>query len=959
MDANGTRFHLLLGRDDWANCTALEPHCGEVAPRTLAMSWAAAPIESNTSGLEWDAEHFQLTLQPRLFQFKSAAAHALALSQRRGAGRDRYGNWYWIADSGQEIRVNSAGTGVSSHFWSAGDGVEGETQPRFGDFAPLNPKPAVTPLPLSGLAVTEDHYLVVGVLQPAGLVIFDLHAGGSPRQMLWPGTVPFAPFDMAPAPGGGVWILDRTDARYWALDRHFNVIRLDQAATTLTHDEFQPIDHSSTRQSATRPFPEAIMLDASSPVAARDPIAIEALPDGTVLILDNTPGQPFSQIFHYRLGEQLGEPVSTDAVLSVVEDEAKTKYHLRGYDFCFVSRADGGDSELLGRLYVAAMDGNQSYAFNVFRQNQQLELQALAEYLPMRLFGGKALVTASMQPNEPGVQQYYDFDESWIPLVEQKRPLYEPAATLCTPIFDGREPDCVWHRLMLDACIPPDSQVQAWSRAAIEKNMLCHAEWFREPDLYLRGAGSEQPYVSQKLTNDNGTWELLFQRARGRYLQLKVTLRGNGRTTPRLRALRAYYPRFSYLEHYLPGVYREDHESASFLERFLANTEGFYTTIEDKIAAAQILFDVRSAPSDALDWLASWFGIALDPVWDDTRRRLFIKHAMDFFQYRGTVRGLLMALHLAFDDCADETLFEPPVNEPSTRRVVQKYPGCAVENTYKILSVKRLHPETIRIIEKYRTRLAPAVVFGDPTELSGPRVVTQTARWQPAQGGAVLSQLYTEALGLSTPTPFPIRDPGGTQSAAWQQFARDNLGFAPSVTDDDLERWQNFLARRYPNLDTLNAAYGRVGAQSWNAFSDAQLPTQLPSEGAPLRDWVQFEGVLLAMRRTAHWFSVLLPAPTNSTDADEHERRRALATRIVNLEKPAHTVFDVKFYWAMFRVGEARLGEDTLIDLGSRAPQLVRPLVLGQGYLSESYLEPGHLQNVADRQVLGRERLSQ
>jgi hypothetical protein len=72
-----------------------------------------------------------------------------------------------------------------------------------------------------------------------------------------------------------------------------------------------------------------------------------------------------------------------------------------------------------------------------------------------------------------------------------------------------------------------------------------------------------------------------------------------------------------------------------------------------------------------------------------------------------------------------------------------------------------------------------------------------------------------------------------------------------------------------------------------------------------------------------------------------------LARRVVELEKPAHTVFDVGFYWALFRVGSARLGYDSLVDAGSRAAALV----LDKAFVGESYLAypPGHP---------GRERLT-
>jgi len=137
------------------------------------------------------------------------------------------------------------------------------------------------------------------------------------------------------------------------------------------------------------------------------------------------------------------------------------------------------------------------------------------------------------------------------------------------------------------------------------------------------------------------------------------------------------------------------------------------------------------------------------------------------------------------------------------------------------------------------------------------------------------------------------------------------------------------------------------------------LPIDLPPDGAPLIDWYQFQTVALAIRRTAHRFTVLLPAPkTPDPDGAEHQRRLELTRRVIELEKPAHTVFDIKFYWAYFRVGQARLGDDTIVERGSRTPELWPGLVLGRDYLASSFLAAGHPQNVKGRQIVGRDRLT-
>ena len=198
-----------------------------------------------------------------------------------------------------------------------------------------------------------------------------------------------------------------------------------------------------------------------------------------------------------------------------------------------------------------------------------------------------------------------------------------------------------------------------------------------------------------------------------------------------------------------------------------------------------------------------------------------------------------------------------------------------------------------------------------------------------------------------------MRDPGGARSAEWRAFSRDVLGFVPEASDADDAAWHDFLARKYASVKNLNAAYKTPPRAS---VADVPLPASLPPDGPALYDWYEFESVVVATRRAAHRFSVLLPVPgTETFDTEAQRARRDLTRRVVDLEKPAHTIFDIQFYWAMFRVGHARLGDDTIVDLGGRAPALMPPMKLGHEHLAESYLAAAHPQSVGEgRTVVGR-----
>lgn len=999
MDVNGTKFHLLLTRDDWATC--LSGETGE----TLQSIWKReAEGESIAEQkFDWDENSGEITLQKQIFKFTAAPKDEKPkLENRRGAARDRYGNWYWIDESGLKIKVLSVGSNNVSDFYPAENIEEIKSQ---GDFQPLE-KSVEPTVSLRGLAVTIDHFLIVGTTEPAGLLIFDLFAGGEPRRVLWRGDTDFAPFDIAARRGGGAFVLDRANKRCWTLDRSFQPVGGKLSENEAKTEDFQPVDESEGRKISVSTGADYFTLLAET----NDPISIEALPDDTILILDSPPeSEDFSVIYRYYRGALL-DALETKGILSKVEaaprdiSSPQKPFRLRGFDFAFL---DADESEKNDRLFIVSEEGNQAFSFGLICRDEtqivtspdlpssvtakNFQLQAIAEYFPMRLFGGKGFAAADGRI-------YYDFGERWLPLTKQNRPSFEPFGTIETRIFDGKEPNCVWHRLLLDACLPPETKIEIYSRAAETEDDVRRGEWQKEPPLYLRRTGSELPFTGAKTLREKGmgTWELLLQRAKNRYLQLKLDFSGNGQRSPRVSALRIYYPRFSYLNNYLPAIYRDDEQSAFFLDRFLANIEGFYTGIEDRIAAVQMLFDVRSAPSEALEWLADWLGAALDPAWSDDKRRLFISRAVDFYQYRGTLRGIRIALRLALDSCADESIFEPQTSERKLR-------------------------DPIRIVERFQTRRTPEIVPSESgTNQHLPRIVAQTKKWQPFQGADVLNQRYREYFTDKPSAQFSLICPEDAGDAAnWEKFALDTLGFVPSgaaaaeqklwraflreeyqnslnrlnqshktnyknfdeiflprgsennsaLHDDWLKfvektasssrsrrLWQDFLARRYRRVGNLNDVYGA----NWDSFEYVSLFDRLPSAGRAAADWLQFEGGVLPMHQTAHRFTVMIPALLNGgkvESVEEQNRKLELVRRVVELEKPAHTTFDFRFYWNLFRLDEVRLGLDTLLGLGSRDPLLNPELIIGQGLIGESRLGTPQPEKYSERYVLGNEFL--
>ena len=284
MDSNGTRFHLIHLKHDWESWWSVRHGVTLGELFDPANAFPAAEIE-------WNRGEENLRLARQALQFQGAATQPdTNLANRRGAGRDRYGHWYWIDEARTGIYFLAQGEHNPVMFWSSTTAdpcdTAGADKSRFRSREPAAPVPVI----LSGLAVTAGHYLVVGVVGQ-GLLIFDLHRGGPPVLLLWtlPAGETFAPWDLAATPAGGVLVLDRDNGRYWRLNRHFQLTTTipgeDEPPETIFQPKDQQPDAQPRRVCPAVPHVGYVLVGDGTHDPPAAPISIESGPNDSVLVL--------------------------------------------------------------------------------------------------------------------------------------------------------------------------------------------------------------------------------------------------------------------------------------------------------------------------------------------------------------------------------------------------------------------------------------------------------------------------------------------------------------------------------------------------------------------------------------------------------------------------------------------------------------------------------------------------
>lgn len=235
-------------------------------------------------------------------------------------------------------------------------------------------------------------------------------------------------------------------------------------------------------------------------------------------------------------------------------------------------------------------------------------------------------------------------------------------------VLDSGNPDTWWDRIYLDASIPSGCELRIRVNA-FDDYTNPPSDWQLQPVPGKLAIGSELPFYQnrfdQKLVHQ-GAFEILLQREtgevrdiRGRYLQLEIHMRGDGRHTPVIESLRVAYPRISWQENYLPPLFHQQQDvqpdntnaanGADFRERVFALLDGMFSPLEKRIAAAETWLLPQAAPTSQLSVLAAMLGEKLPQHWPEARQRIWLACASELQRWKGTYAALCLALDIATD----------------------------------------------------------------------------------------------------------------------------------------------------------------------------------------------------------------------------------------------------------------------------------------------------------------------
>ena len=272
-----------------------------------------------------------------------------------------------------------------------------------------------------------------------------------------------------------------------------------------------------------------------------------------------------------------------------------------------------------------------------------------------------------------------------------------------TRIFDAREREATWHRLIVHT-EPAEAENLKITVFASDVNEMT----FRGETITLYDLFDDPSFTMQEKLNaysrfivkqTSGVSDLLLHSIRGRYLWVLIEQYSAGAASAEIADVRIFLPAASWID-FLPQIYRSSDGDTHFLERYLGIFQTFYEELDAEIAEMTHRFDPESTELHFLKWLASWLHITDTEIWTEEQLRRLLMRAVRLYRMRGTKEALSEMIELYTGEkpfiVEGFNIKELAKSIPNGRKLLEMYGG----NPYAVTVLVRPghDPDVIRRI---------------------------------------------------------------------------------------------------------------------------------------------------------------------------------------------------------------------------------------------------------------------
>ena len=210
-------------------------------------------------------------------------------------------------------------------------------------------------------------------------------------------------------------------------------------------------------------------------------------------------------------------------------------------------------------------------------------------------------------------------------------------------LLDSKEKQMVWHRMQVMGLTETKGSFQIWVYASEKRKILVRGV-LREiedavGDPELGDAELEAAMESDRQAVLRDPEDVLLHQICGRYLWIRIELAYSGMDTEvhaqMPLTIKIGFPKETWLK-YLPEIYEEDEESASFLERYLGIFQSLYEDMTERIEEDPVFLNPQIAEEEKLHGIAEWLGVERLGLWNESQLRYLTSNAVEMYRYRGT-----------------------------------------------------------------------------------------------------------------------------------------------------------------------------------------------------------------------------------------------------------------------------------------------------------------------------------